>query len=47
MGFPDDFKFCGTKVQIARQIGNAVPPVFAGVLARMVADMLAPMAESA
>jgi DNA (cytosine-5)-methyltransferase 1 len=47
MGFPDDFRFCGTKVEIARQIGNAVPPPFAGALARMVADMLAPMAKSA
>ena len=24
--FPDDFRFVGTKLQIARQIGNAVPP---------------------
>jgi len=24
-GFPEDFKWCGSKVQIARQIGNAVP----------------------
>lgn len=47
MGFPDDFRFCGTKVQIARQIGNAVPPPFAGALGRIVADMLAPMAQSA
>lgn len=47
MGFPDDFVFRGTKVEIARQIGNAVPPPFAGALARMVSDMLAPMAESA
>lgn len=47
MGFPDDFKFCGTKVEIARQIGNAVPPALAGALARLVADMLAPMAKSA
>ena len=47
MGFPDDFVFRGTKVEIARQIGNAVPPPFAGALARMVADMLAPMARSA
>jgi DNA (cytosine-5)-methyltransferase 1 len=23
--FPDDFLWCGSKVQIARQIGNAVP----------------------
>ena len=24
-GFPDDFQWCGTKTDIARQIGNAVP----------------------
>lgn len=24
-GFPDDFRWCGTKVSIGRQIGNAVP----------------------
>ncbi|MFC9095980.1 DNA cytosine methyltransferase [Streptomyces sp. NPDC057072] len=24
-GFPEDFRWCGTKVEIARQIGNAVP----------------------
>jgi DNA (cytosine-5)-methyltransferase 1 len=36
MGFPDDFIFEGTKVEIARQIGNAVPPPFAGAIARMV-----------
>jgi DNA (cytosine-5)-methyltransferase 1 len=47
MGFPDDFAFCGSKVEIARQIGNAVPPPLAGALARIVADMLAPMAKSA
>jgi len=40
MGFPDDFRFEGTKTEIARQIGNAVPPPLAGALARMVADML-------
>jgi len=27
--FPDDFHFCGTKIEIARQIGNAVPPKLA------------------
>ncbi|MCY3885980.1 MAG: DNA cytosine methyltransferase, partial [Gammaproteobacteria bacterium] len=27
--FPSDYKFSGTKVQIARQIGNAVPPLLA------------------
>lgn len=34
MGFPDDFVFNGTKTEIARQIGNAVCPDFAGSLAR-------------
>lgn len=24
-GFPDDYRWCGSKIQIARQIGNAVP----------------------
>ena len=27
--FPDDFEFLGSKVEVARQIGNAVPPVLA------------------
>lgn len=27
--FPDDFLFTGSKIQVARQIGNAVPPVLA------------------
>ena len=27
--FPDSFKFAGNKIEIAKQIGNAVPPVFA------------------
>jgi DNA (cytosine-5)-methyltransferase 1 len=30
--FPDDFVFIGTKVEVARQIGNAVPPLLAQVL---------------
>lgn len=47
MGFPDDFKFYGTKVQIARQIGNAVPPNLAGALGRLVHQMLVPLALSA
>jgi len=33
-GFPDDFQWCGTKLQIARQIGNAVPVPLAEALAR-------------
>ena len=41
MGFPDDFRFVGTKVEIARQIGNAVPPHLAGALARVVREIFA------
>lgn len=36
MGFPDNFKFFGSKVQIARQIGNAVPPPLAAAVAKEV-----------
>lgn len=32
-GFPDDFLWCGTKLQIARQIGNAVPVSLATAMA--------------
>jgi DNA (cytosine-5)-methyltransferase 1 len=42
MGFPDDFKFKGTKVEIARQIGNGVPPHLAAALARIVGQALEP-----
>ncbi|MCP4965997.1 MAG: DNA cytosine methyltransferase [bacterium] len=38
--FPDDFKWCGTKIEIARQIGNAVPPLLARVIARHLRDTL-------
>jgi DNA (cytosine-5)-methyltransferase 1 len=38
--FPDDFKFKGTKVEIARQIGNAVPPLLAARIADVVYMML-------
>lgn len=38
--FPDDFQWCGSKIQIARQIGNAVPPLLAEVIARHVARHL-------
>jgi len=41
MGFPDDFVFKGSKTDIARQIGNAVPPDLAGAIAAMVLDALA------
>ncbi|RWK48107.1 DNA cytosine methyltransferase [Mesorhizobium sp.] len=40
MGFPDDFEFCGNKTEVARQIGNAVPPPFAGRIAKVVKDAL-------
>ncbi len=36
--FPDDFVWCGTRVEIARQIGNAVPPLLAEAIAK---DLLA------
>ncbi|GAA1343992.1 DNA cytosine methyltransferase [Catellatospora bangladeshensis] len=36
--FPDDFEWCGTKIEVARQIGNAVPPS----LARAIAEHLKP-----
>lgn len=31
--FPDGFAWCGTKIEIARQIGNAVPPLLARAIA--------------
>lgn len=37
--FPDRFVFKGTKIEIARQIGNAVPPLLAGAVADRVYDM--------
>jgi DNA (cytosine-5)-methyltransferase 1 len=33
-GFPDDFLWCGSKIEIARQIGNAVPVGLAEVIAK-------------
>ncbi len=33
-GFHDDFLWCGTKIEIARQIGNAVPVGLAQVIAK-------------
>jgi len=40
MSFPDDFKFCGSKIEIARQIGNAVPPLLAAAIAEVVGNAL-------
>ena len=31
-GFPSDYKFTGTKTEVVKQIGNAVPPNFAKAL---------------
>ncbi|MBI3749327.1 MAG: DNA cytosine methyltransferase, partial [Chloroflexi bacterium] len=39
--FADDFVFEGSKIDVARQIGNAVPPRLAAAVARAVADTLA------
>lgn len=38
--FPDDFMFCGSKSDIARQIGNAVPPKLAEAVASTMKDLL-------
>ncbi len=40
-GFPDDFAFRGTKIEIARQIGNAVPPPLARCVAEQLVEALA------
>ncbi|MDR2571366.1 MAG: DNA cytosine methyltransferase [Oscillospiraceae bacterium] len=36
--FPLDFMFKGTKVEIARQIGNAVPPTLAKIIGKSIID---------
>lgn len=38
--FPDTFKFCGSKIEIAKQIGNAVPPLLAAAVAASVRSLL-------
>jgi len=38
--FPDDFRFVGSKIQIAKQIGNAVPPKLALAVASAVRSMV-------
>lgn len=37
-GFPDDFRWCGTKTSVARQIGNAVPVPLAAAIAAAIAE---------
>ncbi|MFJ2675218.1 DNA cytosine methyltransferase [Streptomyces sp. NPDC087525] len=39
-GFPEDFKWFGSKIQIARQIGNAVPVGLGRVLAQAIHERL-------
>lgn len=38
--FPDDFVFVGSNIQVARQIGNAVPPLLAHNIGLKLADAL-------
>jgi DNA (cytosine-5)-methyltransferase 1 len=38
--FPVDFKFIGTKVQVASQIGNAVPPALGLALGKSIHSFL-------
>lgn len=38
--FPDNFRFTGSKIEVAKQIGNAVPPVLAARLADCVYALL-------
>jgi len=39
-GFPEDFRWCGTKVSIGRQIGNAVPIELGQAIAAALLDAL-------
>jgi DNA (cytosine-5)-methyltransferase 1 len=38
--FPDDFVFEGSKTQQFKQIGNAVPPLFAEAIAKSIKQIL-------
>lgn len=44
--FPDSFRFSGSKIEVARQIGNAVPPLLAAALARCVRGLLSQRVEA-
>lgn len=39
-GFDDGFQFCGSKTEVASQIGNAVPPLFGKAFAPVLEQML-------
>jgi DNA (cytosine-5)-methyltransferase 1 len=45
--FPDHFRFCGSKIEIAKQIGNAVPPLLAARVASCVYELLSMKAKKA
>lgn len=44
--FPDSFRFSGSKIEVARQIGNAVPPLLAAAVAGSVRDLLSQRVEA-
>ncbi len=44
--FPDSFGFTGSKIEIAKQIGNAVPPLLAARIADCVRALLAVRLEA-
>lgn len=39
-GFPDDFEFCGKRIAVGIQIGNAVPPPLAEAIGRFILPLL-------
>lgn len=43
--FPDSFRFSGSKIEVAKQIGNAVPPLLAAAVARSVRELLSQHVE--